>query len=134
VPFGITLKQLCVLRQLDRREYLYPRKIAEMLYADRPTATVILRNMEKRGWVTRRQDDQDRRQVRVMITEQGREKLDEITRSPWSDLARQFDPLACFSAHEVAELTRLLAKLNAHLEQLAHDDASRGRELETGEG
>ena len=128
VPFGITLKQVYVLRRLVRREFLYPSKIAEMLFCDRPTATVIIRNMEKQGWVTRRQDDQDRRQVRVMITEQGKDKLGEIARSPWSDLERQFDPLGCFSEHEVAELTRLLAKLNKHLEQLVHDDASRGKE------
>ena len=128
VPLGVTLKQVCVLRQLVRREFLHPSKIAEMLFCDRPTATVIVRNMEKQGWVTRRQDDQDRRQVRVMITEQGKDKLGQIARSPWSDREQQFDPLGCFSEHEVAELTRLLAKLNRHLVQLARDDASRGKE------
>jgi DNA-binding MarR family transcriptional regulator len=118
VPFRITLKQLHVLRQLAQRPFLYPSQIAEQLFCDRPTATVIVRNMEKQGWVTRQQDDHDRRQVRVTITEQGKTKLDEIVCSPWSDLERQFDPLGCFSEREVAELDRLLTKLNAHLAQL----------------
>ena len=128
VPLGITLKQMHVLRQLDRRAFLHPSQIAEMLFCDRPTATVIVRNLEKQGWVTRRRDDRDRRQVRVMIAEQGKTKLGEIARSPWSDLERQFDPLGCFSEGEVAELSRLLAKLNVHLAQLVHDNTSREKE------
>jgi DNA-binding MarR family transcriptional regulator len=133
VPFGITLKQLHVLRRLARHEYLYPSKIAEMLFCDRPTATVIIRNMEKQGWVTRQRDAQDRRQVRVIITERGKDKLAEIAPS-WRDLERQFDPLGCFSEHEVAELARLLTKLNVHLKQLVGDDASREKESESTEG
>ncbi|MFN2285956.1 MAG: hypothetical protein ACK2UQ_16200, partial [Anaerolineae bacterium] len=43
VPYKITLKQAYVLRQLTKREYLYPSDIASMLYCDRPTATVIIR-------------------------------------------------------------------------------------------
>ena len=61
VPFGITLKQVYVLRQLVRREFLYPSKIAEMLFCDRPTATVVIRNLGKQGWVVREKDEQDRR-------------------------------------------------------------------------
>ena len=126
VPYEITLKQVDVLRQLIRREYLHPSRIAELLHCDRPTATVIVRNMEREGWVTRAQDDQDRRQVRVAITEQGRRKLDEIAGATPRDLARELDPLGCFDERQVAELDHLLVRLNAHLARLEHAETRPG--------
>jgi hypothetical protein len=68
VPHGVTLKQSYVLRQLCSREYLHPSDIAEMLYCDRPTATVIIRNMERQGWVTREPDSVNRKRFRIRIT------------------------------------------------------------------
>ena len=80
-PHNITLKQSHVLGQLAEKAFLYPSRIAEMLFCDRPTATVVLGNMEKHGWVERQRDTQDRRQTRIMITGQGRDKLAEIRQS-----------------------------------------------------
>jgi DNA-binding MarR family transcriptional regulator len=119
VPLGITLKQYYVLRRLAQREFLHPSEIANMLFCDRPTATVIVRNMEKQEWVNRRKDTQDRRQVRVVITGAGHAKLSEVTQSSlWTAAESAFDPLACFDEAEVDELNRLLAKMNEHLEQI----------------
>jgi hypothetical protein len=49
LPHGLTLKQLHVLQELTRREVLNPSQIAETLFADRPTATVIIRNRRRLG-------------------------------------------------------------------------------------
>ena len=116
VPYQITLKQAYVLRQLIRQEYLYPSDIASILYCDRPTATVIVRNMEKAGWVQREKDEQNRKFVRISITEAGRQKLDALQTSPWAN--PPFDPLECFSEEEVQQLEQLLDKLNQHLKQI----------------
>jgi DNA-binding MarR family transcriptional regulator len=116
-PFSITLQQLHVLRQLARNDYLYPSKIAEMLYCDRPTATVVIRNISKRGWVARERDEQDRRQIRVILTDKGRAKLDQIIRSRQADVNLPPTPLDSFSQAEIAELNRLLTKLNDSLKQ-----------------
>ena len=116
VPHKITLKQTYVLRQLIRRDYLYPSQIATMLYCDRPTATVIIRNMEKAGWIVREKDKQNRKFVRISITEAGRQKLEELQNSAWANPT--FDPLACLSEEETQELERLLDKLNEHFKQI----------------
>ena len=116
VPYQITLKQAYVLRQLIKQEYLYPSDIASMLYCDRPTATVIIRNMEKVGWVQREKDEQNRKFVRISITEAGRQKLEALQASPWAN--PPFDPLECFSEGEVQQLEQLLDKLNQHLKQI----------------
>ena len=113
---GITLKQVHLLRQLARHEFLYPSKIADLLFCDRPTATVIIRNMEKQGWVSRTQSEPDRRQVRIVLTEAGRAKLVALEQSGWREVEATVDPLRCLGETELAELDRLLGKMNEHLE------------------
>ena len=114
LPYDITVKQTYVLKQLKRKEFLYPSQIADMLFCDRPTATVIIRNMERKGWVTRKKDPQNRKYVRLTITEAGKEKIAVIeqylTDEPLSD------PLSCLDNEEMKELERLLDKLHKHLE------------------
>ena len=118
VPYGITLKQVFVLRRLERQEYLLPSRIASMLFCDRPTATVVVKNMEKRGWVRRERDTQDRRQMRVIITDAGRHKLAEIQEHVWEPIESSFDPLGCFDQSEAGALDALLGRLVEHLRQL----------------
>ncbi|MBN1875555.1 MAG: winged helix-turn-helix transcriptional regulator [Anaerolineae bacterium] len=120
VPHDITLKQAYLLRQLVKRAYLYPSQVADMLYCDRPTATVIIKNTERKGWIKREKDPQNRKYVRIMITEAGKEKLAELQTSPWAN--PPFDPLACFTEEEVQELERLLNKLNRHLKQIKEEE------------
>jgi DNA-binding MarR family transcriptional regulator len=113
-PYGITLKQQYVLRQLAKTDYLYPSDIAVMLFSDRPTTTVILDNLEKQGWIRREKDNANRKFLRIAITPGGREKLQELA-------ALQpvpFDPLACFSEEEIQQFETLLAKLNKHLDPI----------------
>lgn len=112
----ITLKQGFVLQELERREFLYPSQIAEMLYADRPTATVIIKNLERQGWVTREKDPHNRKYVRIKGTDAGREKVAEVEQ--FIATTTLFDPMACFDEEEVKELERLLGKLNKHLKTI----------------
>ena len=114
VPYDITLKQLYVLRQLSKHEFLYPSDIAEELFCDRPTATVILDNLEKQGWVYREKEVGNRKYTRVLITAAGRQKFNEI-----QALDRQsFDPMACFTPAELEQFDHLLRKLDQHLEAI----------------
>lgn len=110
-PFDVTLKQQYLLKRLDAREYLYPSEIADMLYCDRPTATVIINNMKKYGWITSEKDDTNGRRQKVMLTPCGRNKLDELAKLP----VEAIDPMACFTDTEKAEFERLLKKLHRHL-------------------
>ncbi len=117
-PYGINLKQFFTLLQLAKRDFLYPAEIAEMLFCDRPTATVIIRNMEKHGWLTREKDPENRKRIRVMITKKGREKYLSIPKSIYRVGQTSFEPLACFSEEEKKMLAQLLARLNTHLDQI----------------
>jgi DNA-binding MarR family transcriptional regulator len=114
---GLSLKQYYLLRHLDRVEYLYPAHISDMLFCDRPTATVVIRNMEKAGWAARTRDPENGKRFRVVLTPRGREKH-EAARSDHQRPESHFDPLACFDTEEKAIFDALLTKLAKHLEEL----------------
>jgi DNA-binding MarR family transcriptional regulator len=94
-----------------------PADIADLLFCDRPTATVVIGNLEKAGWVERARDRENGKRVRISLTDHGREKLEEVRADPERPENR-FDPVACFSAEEKAQLDALLTKLAKHLEAL----------------
>lgn len=120
VPYGVTLKQSYVLRQLSGREYQHPSEIADMLYCDRPTATVIIRNMVRQGWVTREPDPENRKKWRVRITPAGRAKHREVQKGA-AAASRRSDPASCFSAEELEQMERLLDRLLDHVRSFQGD-------------
>jgi DNA-binding MarR family transcriptional regulator len=117
-PYDITLKQAFVLRRLETNEFLYPSEIASLLFSDRPTVSVIIRNLVKHGWVMQVRDPENRKRRRVNITDEGRDKLAEIKKTPWGSKDPAFDPLGCFDELELQEFDRLLGKLNVNLRQI----------------
>ncbi len=112
-PYKITLKQSYVLNQLSKEEYLYPSQIADMLFCDRPTATVIINNMAREKWVRKEKDFENGKQTRIYITEEGRDKLQSI-----NTVEADFNPLSCFTDEEKKQLELLLKKLRNHLRQI----------------
>ena len=115
---GLTLKQCYLLRQLTRKLHLHPARIAEMLFCDRPTASIVIRNMRRKGWIAKERDPQDGRQVRIVITEAGRRKLRAVETSPEVRRRSAFNPLACFTKAERRKLECLLRRLRTHLAPL----------------
>lgn len=118
LPHKLTLKQLYVLRQLARKDFLYPSQIADMLYCDRPTATVVMGNMAREGWIIREKDPENAKQIRVSLTDKGRDKLLSVDKDTASKESSAFDPLSCFSEDERQQLDILLTKLSEHLKKI----------------
>jgi len=116
-PHKMTLKQFYLLNQLAKREFLYPSEISEMLFCDRPTATVIIDNLKKYGWVQKLRDPNNGKRTQILITPQGKDKLGSIEMHFKSDEA-PFDPLACFDEEEKATFEKLLIKLHQHIKQV----------------
>ena len=113
---SLTLNQYYILRQLKQKEYLNPSEIAEMLFADRPTATVVIDNLKKYGYVRKERDAEDGKRIRVSITEAGRIQVDEAEKDMENRAA--FDPLACLSKEEKQTLEALLVKVQNHMKNI----------------
>lgn len=121
LPFGINPKQIYLLRRLAESDGLTPSHIAELVFADRPTATSLLNTLERAGWIARRRDPANGKQVLVEITRKGRRKLASTPEHLWRSGKTTFDPEAALSRAERAELTRLLEKLSAAMEAAAEE-------------
>ena len=114
--FGITYPQYLVLLVLWKGDNLTVSDIGQRLFLDSGTLTPLLKRLEAAGLVERRRARNDERQVRVSLSQSGRElrlKADVIPHT----VARA----AGCSVGEIAELTRRLQLLRDSLSKsLAH--------------
>jgi DNA-binding MarR family transcriptional regulator len=93
-PSGrLSLVHLNVLVVLDAEGPLPMRALAEALDVSQASATGIIDRMEQRGLVTRDRDAEDRRVVRVALTDQGRELIAGTAAERRDHLARMLDLL-----------------------------------------
>lgn len=111
VPHGITLKQQFVLKQLQTKPFLYPHQIADMLYCDRPTASVIIRNMVKNGWIEKVKDEENQKQYKVTATDAGKEKWLSLNGASGKEDMDRFDPLKCLTDDERQQLDKIISKV-----------------------
>ena len=112
---GLTLNQNKLMMILARHPFLHPSQAAESLNCDRPTVSVIIRNLEKKGWVTRQPDPENRRHVRIVLTDSGRDKTKETL--AWGrQFKGDFDPMQTFSDDAAAPLKQGLEKINDYIE------------------
>lgn len=71
-PHDIPLGMWYFLRALWEEDGLTQREVSERVGATAPTAVEQLRNMEKRGLISRRASEADRRKVHFELTAEGR--------------------------------------------------------------
>ena len=72
-PFNITPSQFYVLSALWDKNELKFKDLARRLDMDGATLTGILDRMEKRGFIERKEDPEDRRSVLVCLTDKSKE-------------------------------------------------------------
>ena len=72
-PLGLTYPQYLVLMVLWEEDGLMVREIGERLNLDSGTLTPMLKRLEAAGFVTRKRDATDERQVRIELTQKARD-------------------------------------------------------------
>lgn len=121
LPHKITLKQYYVLNQLRKTDALNPSQIAVMLFCDRPTATVVINNMARQGWVRKEKDPENGKQVRIILTDEGKRKILEM--APYfSSPDSTVDPFACLTANEKEQLDRIIDKVYRNLRDASGEE------------
>ena len=75
---GITPEMWLVLSRLYARDGQYQTQIADGTFRDRPNTSRILSGLEARGYVRREKDAADMRRVRIFLTHQGKEFVQDI--------------------------------------------------------
>lgn len=69
---GLTYPQYLVFLVLWEHDDLTVKALGEKLFLDSGTITPLIKRLESRGLVLRRRDDEDERQVRILLTPEGR--------------------------------------------------------------
>ena len=73
LPYGLTPIQHLILEALWLEDGLSQKDIGTRLVLDRATLSGVLDRMSAGGWVTKEQDPEDKRTLRVCLTEKGRD-------------------------------------------------------------
>ena len=106
--------QTAVLATIDRRGPLTLGELAEAERVQPPTITAAVGRLEHQGLVQRRREPNDRRVVRVRVTADGAELLDQARSRKSAYLEQR---LASLSARERATLERAASILEGILEE-----------------
>ncbi|OJT17369.1 hypothetical protein BO221_45460 [Archangium sp. Cb G35] len=107
----LSLRQLGVLYSL-RAGPLSPGQLAQRQRVTPAVITGLLDRLEQRGYVRREADPEDRRRLRLVLTESGQEVSQEVRQALAGEMAAQF---ASASPTELKELDRSLDLLERAL-------------------
>lgn len=105
---GLTPAQFGALEVLRSRGPMSVGELMSRILTTSGNMTVVIRNMERNGWVTRSPDPEDRRSFIITLTPEGADLIDSVLPEHASNAESLFSPL---SDGELEELTALLSKL-----------------------
>jgi len=112
---GVPPQEAFALHLLRSREGITQHELCKILHLSPPRVSMLLRALEDSGAIMRQVDENDRRVVRVFLTEQGR-KREEKHRAFLEDFVEQ--TLGALAEEERQELERLLNKVANKTEEL----------------
>ncbi|HCI3732405.1 TPA: transcriptional repressor MprA [Escherichia coli] len=113
----ILLTRLCMHMQsklLENRS-IQPSELSCALGSSRTNATRIADELEKRGWIERRESDNDRRCLHLQLTEKGHEFLREVLPPQHNCLHQLWSALSTTEKDQLEQITR---KLLSRLDQM----------------
>jgi DNA-binding MarR family transcriptional regulator len=116
---GLNFVQYAILMMLRDEFALNPATICRLYRHDSGALTRVIDQLVEGDFVERVRHDRDRRKVELQLTATGRKVLEALLPSV---VAKLNHALGDFSAAELHELTRLLMKLNTHLQAVVEPE------------
>lgn len=107
--FGISGRQLAVLRHLLRAGTCTVGEMSGLLYISDATTSKLLERMERDGYIRRRRCEEDNRKVLIDPTEAGREVA---ARAPMGAIWRMRVKLPELPIEELQAIDRAMARLS----------------------
>lgn len=104
---GLTPTQFSVLETLYSKGTLRIQDLIDKMLATSGNMTVVIKNMERDGWITRSCDPKDRRSFLVSLTAEGRKKIEETLPEHIDHIVRAMQVLDDQDKHD---LIRILKK------------------------
>lgn len=107
---GLTYPQYLVMLVLWEQDAILVKDIGARLFLDSGTLTPLLKRLEANGLVSRNRDPHDERQVRILLSAEGR-----ALRQLAEEIPRQ---VLCASGQEIAALGKLRGELTRVRDEL----------------
>ncbi|HMB41765.1 MAG TPA: MarR family transcriptional regulator [Balneolaceae bacterium] len=104
----LTISQFGTLEALYHLGPLNQRAIAEKLLKSGGNITMVIDNLEKSGYVTRKKDPQDRRAVLIHLTEKGDEFINEFFPKHLDKIKKEFSVLTDSEKKQLAAMCKKL--------------------------
>ncbi|SFM86056.1 MarR family transcriptional regulator, negative regulator of the multidrug operon emrRAB [Izhakiella capsodis] len=119
---GINETLFIALLTLDAQENqrIQPSELSSALGSSRTNATRIADELEKRGWIERRESNNDRRCLHLSLTTKGNEFLQKVLPPQHQSLQLLWDAL---NGTEKAQLEAITRKLLNRLDKMDSEDA-----------
>ena len=77
-PYGLTVGQFVLLKNMPEDGTLSQNQLCEIVEKSAANVTRILDRLEKKAFVKRKQNPADRRSTLIVLTDQGREMVEEV--------------------------------------------------------
>ena len=100
---GLTYPQYLVMLVLWEQDAILVKEIGARLFLDSGTLTPLLKRLEANGLVSRNRDPNDERQVRIVLSEQGRALRVQAQEIP--------EQVLCASGQQIGALGRMRGEL-----------------------
>jgi DNA-binding MarR family transcriptional regulator len=106
--FQLPMAQMETLRLIAEKKQVQMKEVASFLSITPPSATVLIGNLVKAGYVKRHSDKHDRRTIHLSLTETGSAVLQKGVKDRCRDLKKLIGNL---SGKEQVELLEILKKM-----------------------
>lgn len=106
--FNLTHSQFFILAQVIEMEGATPSQLAEKAFTDRASITGLIDRLERDGWLERHPNKDDRRTLRIYLTEKAKEHKDAFV-TLFNEINGSF--IQRFTPNEWKQLQKLLSKL-----------------------
>ena len=111
---GLTLSQFAVLEALYHLGPLYQKEIGQKLLRSSGNITMVIDNLEKRGYVRRERKKEDRRFMMVRLTDEGFELISKVFPPHAAAIAREMSVLSAREQETLALLCKKLGLKKGH--------------------
>ncbi|WCK53270.1 MarR family transcriptional regulator [Aneurinibacillus sp. Ricciae_BoGa-3] len=107
-PYHLAPEQNLIMMLLWQKDGLNQSEIAEELKKEKSNITRMIFNLEQKGFIRRENIENDRRSLRVYLTDEGKELGNHVI-----PLTEEFNELVCqgISNEELMEVKRILLKM-----------------------
>jgi len=102
---NLTPTQFSVLETLYSKGELRIQDLIDSMLATSGNMTVVIKNMERDGWISRSCDPNDRRSFLIQITDQGQKKIEAVLPEHMANISHM---TALLSQKDKEDLVRIL--------------------------